>query len=161
MEVLKQTLKYGGIVKLSDLYKLMHDLFDGLDWKMREKKMTWKEEVRKQKKNVTFEWIAVKEIDSYCRALLKITTRVFNWKEDIDKATGKKVEKALLNISFKCELETDYKGYFKKGILSYFKDFYEKKIYKGKLLTNAVEIKEEVIHYINEVRSFLGLQKFM
>jgi len=124
-------VKYSGIFKMSDLYRIAHSIL--VDMRYHIEEMKYKEKVSQGGKEVEISWHATKEFDDYTRFRITVSWLVLGMNEvEVERDGIKlKMDKATIELTINSYLETDYEGRWESHpVTKLFKGIQEKYLYR-------------------------------
>ena len=150
-------------VDLEALYKHLHAWLEWRGFNVVEKKY------RKRMSGeiiaeMTIEWVAIKEIDSYTAYQILITFDCYGLKESKIEVEGvtRKVYEGDINVYIQADLLLDYQQKWESSpFLKFLQHFFENFIYKSKIETYKSELWEISWALFNEVKAFLNLYRWI
>jgi len=146
-------INYTGYFSLRDYYNYLYDICSSLGYDVIEL------ECKQSSDTFEFEWRNEKKVDDFTMFVIKIKTRVTNWKKN--QVVGKeKFDKGDVEITIQSVLRTDYQAKWEiNPMLKFVKGVYERYIYKPTYDHWIEKIKEEMSDIVNEIKSFFHIEK--
>jgi hypothetical protein len=155
-------VKYNGIFKMSDLYRIAHSLLVDMKYQVEEKK--YKEKVSQGGRELEIAWDATKNFDDYTRFRITVGWFIVGMVDVETEVEGVKVKqnKADVEITINSYLETDYEGRWETHpVAKFFKGIHDKYLYRSTFLDYQDKIYKEAYKFENEMKAFFNLNRFM
>jgi len=156
----KEKMKYEGLFKVKDIYKLIYEWCDSKGYAPVEKKC--QERVAKVGKYVECEIVPFKKLTDYAKSVIKIVVKVDDCVDVKVKKAGKeqKLQKGKLEISFKGTLETDYESIWEAYTWMYvLRTLFEKYFWRPLFSPYERAVREDIDHLKSEVSGYLNIHR--
>ena len=160
-KVLPTKVKYTGFFDVRNMYSLMYDVFTGMGYAVVED--TYKSTLGGKGEDLELTWFCEKNVDNYTRFKIKI----FVLGLGIEKVKVKEGDvevsknKGYIELNITASIVTDWESKWETHpLLKFFKGIYDKYIYKDTFIQWKGKIVEETNIFVNEIKSFFGMQKF-
>lgn len=156
-------VKYSGIFKMSDIYRVAHSLLIDMRYIIEETK--YREKVGQGgSREIEIKWHATKEFDDYTRYRITLSWLVLGLNDvEIEKeGTKVKMNNGTIELTINSYLETDYEGRWETHpITRFFKGLHDKYLYRRTYLDYQERIYKEAYKLENELKAFFNLNRFM
>ena len=157
--VIKEKLKYAGLVNFKGTYAFAHDWLKGEGFSVTEELYT--EKIAGDAKELEIKWKATKMITDYFKIDLSLKWKILGMKNVDVEIDGKKksINKvAELSIEIKGELEKDWSSKWNANAMNkFFKEIYQKFVIPGRTLEKKIEVKKVVQDFKEEMKALLEL----
>ncbi|MBI1973096.1 hypothetical protein HYS50_03755 [Candidatus Woesearchaeota archaeon] len=149
---------FSGIIPIDDLYKAIQKWAKTYDYKIIEKEH--KTVAGTEKREHVFTWTIDKKVTDYIKYDIDVEVKVKNLKEVKVKERKKKYYEGDIEFSFSAYLNKDYEdAYGKNPLIKFTREVYDKYVTESKMKTFEKELGNERDKLINEIKTFLNLQK--
>jgi len=149
-------VRYTGICDFKKLYQAMIKWFNQYDYDFQE--LDYKEYKEDGKRNLFVRWQADKPMNEYVRYYIQIEATLLDMKDVM--VHKKKRLRTELSMEFCGYLAKDYEeSWYRSSILKFIRECYDKFAIGSQLKIMEKELKDEVYKIMNEVKSYLNLQK--
>lgn len=145
-----------------ELYFHAHQWLEERNYEVIESK--YDERILTGGKNYLMIWNATKEIDTYTKFHIKVTFTPAKIKNvEVQQGGDKlKLQKGEFNLKVDAKIITDHEDKWEeKPFFKFMKGFYEKYLYKDSIERLKTELWEEGWAFVNEIKAYLNLYKYM
>ncbi|MEM2954397.1 MAG: hypothetical protein QW625_00375 [Candidatus Nanoarchaeia archaeon] len=157
-----ERLQYTGFFELEATYT------HALNWLLwRKFEVSEKSYIIREKpsgKELFIEWEATKNVDEYSQIKIKTRWELFGVTDVEAKKEGKpkKMQKGEINCYVSADLITDRQEFWAKNVwLSFFRNFYDRYIYRNTISQLKEEISRIGWEYFNEIKAFLQTYRYV
>lgn len=158
--VSKQKLYHEGLFSATELYKLIDEYFENLQYDKREIKNI--ESVREKGKYIEIEMEPHRKITDFIEYKIHIRMIMENLTEvKVEKGKRKiKTNKGDLKIVFDAYVETDYEARWEdKPSFYVIRALFNKFLYPSQRMKYSAEVKQDLMHLIDNIKSYLNMIK--
>lgn len=157
--VVKEKLKYAGLIDLEQAYKFAYEWLKKEDLNVVEDVYT--EKLKSNGKEIEIEWTASKKLTDYFKVTLKLKWRILGMTDVEVEVEGKKkkMNKVVdLSIELKGLLEKDYSGKWEGSAFNKFiKEVYNKYVIPQRTDQKESYVQDLVQDFKEEMKAFLEL----
>lgn len=155
-------VKYGfsGVIPVDDLYKAIQKWAKIYGYKIIEKEH--KTTAGMDKREHAFVWTVDKKASDYIKYDIDVEVKVKNLREVKVKEAKKKYYQGDIAFSFAAYLTKDYEDiYGKNPLVKFTREVFDKYVTESKMKVMERELTKQRDNLINEIKSFLNLQRLV
>lgn len=157
--VVKEKLKYAGLLDLEQAYKFAYEWLKKEDLNVIED--SYSEKVKSNGKELEIEWTASKKVTDYFKITIKIKWRILGLTDvevEIDGRKKKMNKAADVSIDLKGLLEKDYSNKWEGSAFNKFiKDVYNKYVIPQRTDQKEDQVRDTVQGFKEEMKAFFEL----
>ena len=155
----EQKVKYKGFFNYSDLYSYAYDWLKDAGYTVKEPE--YSEKLSGTRKDIDISWECEKDISDYYKAHISVKWRIIGMEDAEVQINGdkKSMNKGILGITIKAELESDAKSLWETGkVYKFFRGVYDKYIVDTVSKDTKGGLAETAVEFVGDLKSFLNIE---